>query len=59
MKVLFDTHDEEGKATGRKEFEVSLVKQVRNMLWVRLPDGNVVKRKILRDLPRSLETVAS
>jgi len=47
MKVLINDPDSKGK---RKEVECVLVKELPNRLYVKLPDGNIIKRKKSRDL---------
>ena len=38
--------------TKRELVEVELVKENLHTLWVKLPDGNVIKRQKNRDLPK-------
>jgi hypothetical protein len=40
-----------GKPGERRAVRAELVKRSALSVWVKLPDGNVVKRKIKRDVP--------
>lgn len=46
MKVFIN-----GRGGERKLVEVDLVKKNKTTIIVRLPDGNIISRKIKRDLP--------
>lgn len=49
MKVFINCED------GRKLVEVKKVSETKTNVWVRLPDGNVIKRKKSRDLEKEKE----
>lgn len=41
-----------GQGDNRRLVRADLVRANARTVWVRLPDGNVVKRKVQRDLPQ-------
>lgn len=50
MKILID-EKVEGRRTGRRvSIDAQVVSKTPKHLWVRLPDGNVIKRKFSRDV---------
>lgn len=49
MKILLDDKENVGS---RKVVEVELVEERASSFTVRLPDGNVIKRKKVRDIPK-------
>jgi len=47
VKVLLNDMDNVGK---RKEVEVEVVRTLPTTIWVKLPDGSIVRRKKTRDM---------
>jgi hypothetical protein len=58
LTVLLDNHGPDGRPDGtRKEVEVKLIRRNPSTVVVELPDGQMVKRKIRRDVVAGIEPV--
>lgn len=59
LKVYLNNKDEKGNITGKKVVEVELVERRKTKIKVKLPDGNIIERKlrdIVKDEPQPKET---
>lgn len=59
MRVLIDrwVKDASGIRTrkGRKEVEAEFVRKIGKNLYVKLKDGNIVRRRVPRDIPQEVQ----
>jgi len=52
MKFLINKNDAHRKPVDRAEVEAEVVREVHNCLWIRLSNGDTIRRKKNRDLAK-------